>query len=248
MSRPNVNRLTKLGRKSAHRQRERLAIAYRVALKQLADAAVGRVERHALVAAAEWHMPHPDEIYDQISAALLLHDRTDGIRATAVEAQMGGMLQAFGISFNVSNPLVDGVLRTLGQNITRVAETQRAEIMRVLQQAYDDGLSISNAAAAVSESQAGFIASRSLRIAQTEIVGASNGGSLAAVRITGAAEQKVWLATSDDRVREDHADVDGESVPVNGIFLVGGYPMEYPGDQEGPAEEVVNCRCTLTYE
>lgn len=244
----STNQLVKDGKAACVSVRPTLATAYRRTFTELAQSSANRLSHHAMTAAAEWHMPHADEIYDRLTAEILLRQRTDPIRVTAVRAQMGGMLQAFGVSFDVSNPLIHGVLRTLGRNITRVSEAQRQAIMDSLQESYDAGLSIVNAADAITASQESFAISRSMRIAQTEIIGASNGGSLAGVRMTDAAERKVWLATTDDRVREDHADVDGESVALSDVFFVGGYAMEYPGDQDGPPEETVNCRCTLTYE
>lgn len=57
--------------------------------------------------------------------------------------------------------------------------------------------------------------------------------------------QKEWLATADNRTRPDHRAVDGQIVPINEPFNVGGWAMQYPGDPAGPPEEVINCRCTL---
>lgn len=54
-----------------------------------------------------------------------------------------------------------------------------------------------------------------------------------------------WLSERDDRVRPTHITADGQRVPVNEPFRVGGYKMMYPTDDSlgaGP-EEIVNCRC-----
>lgn len=55
--------------------------------------------------------------------------------------------------------------------------------------------------------------------------------------------QKRWVTRRDERVRVAHADADGQTVPVDQPFTVGGYPMMYPGDRSAPARLVVNCRC-----
>jgi hypothetical protein len=37
------------------------------------------------------------------------------------------------------------------------------------------------------------------------------------------------------------------AINLNEKFLVGGYPMAYPGDGSAPASEIVNCRCGVRY-
>lgn len=56
---------------------------------------------------------------------------------------------------------------------------------------------------------------------------------------------KTWLATDDDRTRDDHLDADGQTVPFDEPFDVGGEQGMYPGDDSFSAAQVVNCRCTL---
>src|SRR3954469_23374316 len=55
------------------------------------------------------------------------------------------------------------------------------------------------------------------------------------------------MATIDGRTRPHHLDANGQTVPITGTFSVGGNRMEYPGDQNAPADEVIHCRCTLGY-
>jgi len=57
-------------------------------------------------------------------------------------------------------------------------------------------------------------------------------------------EAKEWLATQDDKVRDAHAAADGQKVPIDESFDVGGEQLEYPGDVAGSPENVINCRCT----
>lgn len=54
---------------------------------------------------------------------------------------------------------------------------------------------------------------------------------------------KEWVSSHDTKVRPSHRDADGQQVPVGGTFMVGGFPMRYPGDPLGPPDEVVGCRC-----
>ena len=54
--------------------------------------------------------------------------------------------------------------------------------------------------------------------------------------------RKEWLATLDGRTRHSHAMLDGEKVDNEKKFSNG---CMFPGDPNGPAAEVYNCRCTL---
>ena len=58
---------------------------------------------------------------------------------------------------------------------------------------------------------------------------------------------KKWVATSDERTRSFHAEVNGSIVGMDEKFLVGGTRMAYAGDPAGGAKNVINCRCTVVY-
>lgn len=86
------------------------------------------------------------------------------------------------------------------------------------------------------------------RIARTEVVGAINAGAIEQVRASKLDATKTWLATNDGRTRQSHRDVNGTTVRLDETFLVGGIPMDRPHDPAAPADEVIQCRCTLTFE
>jgi len=50
-------------------------------------------------------------------------------------------------------------------------------------------------------------------------------------------------------VRNRHASTDGQVVPVDQPFNVGGQMMMFPGDTSGTAtlDNVLNCRCFAAY-
>ncbi len=57
---------------------------------------------------------------------------------------------------------------------------------------------------------------------------------------------KTWLPTLDERTREAHAAMaDYPAIPLDEKFIVGGVPMDRPGDPTAPPELVIRCRCTL---
>jgi len=75
---------------------------------------------------------------------------------------------------------------------------------------------------------------RSTLIARTEVLNASNSGALEAYKQSGVVEKKEWLSTMDDRVRDEHAALNGEVVGIDKPFSNG---EMYPGE--------CNCRCTI---
>lgn len=89
---------------------------------------------------------------------------------------------------------------------------------------------------------------RAVTVARTETIGALNFGRYDAFgEISKQLDQpmeQMWLATVDRRTREDHVHADGQRQAVGVMFTVGGWPMRFPGDPDGPAEQVINCRCT----
>ena len=84
-----------------------------------------------------------------------------------------------------------------------------------------------------------------IRTARTAVTGAQNAGridSYIAAQKIGIKLKKEWLATLDGRTRHSHAMLDGEQVDNEKKFSNG---CMFPGDPNGPATEVYNCRCTL---
>ena len=56
---------------------------------------------------------------------------------------------------------------------------------------------------------------------------------------------KIWVATDDERTREEHAEADGQEVDYNLPFEVGGEELMYPADEHGSPWNIYNCRCTM---
>jgi SPP1 gp7 family putative phage head morphogenesis protein len=90
---------------------------------------------------------------------------------------------------------------------------------------------------------------RAQTIARTEVVGAYNAGAFAQVQLLGeeAPVGKEWLATNDSRTRDTHRRANGQQVGLLDPFEVGDGRLKFPGDPDGPAEEVINCRCTVLW-
>jgi HK97 family phage portal protein len=81
---------------------------------------------------------------------------------------------------------------------------------------------------------------RSQRIARTETLAAANSGTVEGYR-QGDVEMMEWLTSRDAHVRDSHAEMEGDITFVGQPFSNG---LLFPGDPAGPAEEIINCRCT----
>lgn len=84
-----------------------------------------------------------------------------------------------------------------------------------------------------------------IRNARTYITGAENRGRQDSYRYAesiGVDLEQMWLATLDGRTRDSHRHLDGMTRKIGEEFPNG---CEYPGDPDGPAEEIYNCRCSL---
>lgn len=89
-----------------------------------------------------------------------------------------------------------------------------------------------------------------IRNARTMTTSAENAGrsdSYTRAREMGIEMEQIWLATLDERTRDSHRKLDGEKIKVGDKWHHPKFSngLRYPGDPEGPASEVYNCRCTL---
>jgi SPP1 gp7 family putative phage head morphogenesis protein len=78
-------------------------------------------------------------------------------------------------------------------------------------------------------------------IARTEVHNSTQYGTIQGYK-QGGLTIKIWVAVMDGATRDSHAAVDGEERPIDRPFSNG---LMFPGDPNGPAEEVINCRCVI---
>lgn len=88
----------------------------------------------------------------------------------------------------------------------------------------------------------------SVMYARTAMTAAQNSGRIERLHEAeemGIRVQKRWMATLDDRTRDSHRDMDGETVDMDEKFSNG---LMYPGDPAAnDFAEICNCRCTMVY-
>lgn len=86
-------------------------------------------------------------------------------------------------------------------------------------------------------------------IARTETNRAWNAGVLAAAQYYQPPTTrwvKVWDADLDGHERPAHRRADGQVRGLTDTFQVGGEDLRFPGDPAGRADNVINCRCSMT--
>lgn len=127
----------------------------------------------------------------------------------------------------------------------KAIQWQTGQIQSVVLQSVLQGESLPKVAKRISENLSTRNAAAAVRYARTAMTAAQNSGRLDAMRRAvslGIKTGKQWIATPDDRTRDSHRQLDGEIVKVEEPFSNG---LMFPGDPNGAAEEVWNCRCTM---
>ncbi len=133
--------------------------------------------------------------------------------------------------------------------VVRITATTMRTFRRLLDETVLEGVGTEEIARRLHEAWTDISRMRARRIARTEIVRASNFGSITGARQIetemGLTLRKEWIETFDERTRDSHF-ID-QVVGMEEPFMVGGYEAMYPGDPALPPEESINCRCTLAY-
>lgn len=162
-------------------------------------------------------------------------------------------------------PFQDFYSRWGASRVVDIQEETRKAIQEAIQSGFDDGLGTHEMEARISasfhdlvnegrgdETETDFPEYRLERIARTEAGTMLNVGSFEGVKelvAHGSNIVKSWLSAHDELVRDSHAEMDDatsdEPIPANQLFENG---LMFPNDPSGPAEEVINCRCSLVEE
>lgn len=126
--------------------------------------------------------------------------------------------------------------------VTQITESLQRSIANIIRHGLTHRLSTEEVAANIVAATEGEMATaRARRIAVTEMHSAANAGAYEAARQSGLEYVKEWVATEDNRTRADHAEAHGQRVALEDTFLVGDAELLYPGDPDGPPEQIINC-------
>ena len=179
-------------------------------------------------------------LFDPVQATRELLDRiTPRIKAALI---MGGETVIVdagkSIKFNPDDLRLAAKLTEQQMKVTGITETVRDQLRVTLQEAIDHGESAVDMANRVQDVM-DIARGRAMTIARTEMGTAYSNGRMIGMKQAGINEHE-WLSAKDDAVRPTHQ-IDGEKVQVGEPFS---NDLLYPLDPAGPAEEVINCRCT----
>ncbi len=144
------------------------------------------------------------------------------------------------------------IFENVAKKATLISTTTVEKIQQVIDKSIKNGDSVDEIAGNIRKTTA-LTASRSALIARTEVHDAANFASyesaVEAERELDIVMVKGWLPVSDGRTRPDHQNMSSHPlIKLDEYFTVGSSRGKRPHDSNLPAEEVINCRCTLFYE
>lgn len=150
-----------------------------------------------------------------------------------------------------------------GFKITQIIETTRDQIMRAIERGVADGLSVDQIAKAMRETVPALSRTRAHIIARTEVHTAAMYASEEVAKTAVAPMNKRWISVFDHRTRDfgegdgivdefNHRAMNEVTVGPDQLFEVPNKNgvielLKGPGDPNGSAGNVINCRCALVY-
>jgi SPP1 gp7 family putative phage head morphogenesis protein len=183
-------------------------------------------------------------LFDHGEARRVFRKQGRQLMEAVLADKAGQEIRRYGLppEFTVTNPRVRAWLDTKAFKFAdEVNRTTEDALRDTLQEAVQAGEAVDDIAKRVEDV---FDAARGFRartIARTEVISASNQGAIEAYQQSGVVDEKEWVSSRDELVRETHR-IDGEVRSLNAQFSNG---LQQPGDAAGPADEVINCRCTI---
>jgi hypothetical protein len=141
-----------------------------------------------------------------------------------------------------------GFIGTVGAiKVSQISDTTEDQIRQAINAGVAEGLSLPQIAAEIRARAPQIASVRSAVIARTETHSAAMWAQVEAVRETGLELRKEWVAAQDERTRIDHSSADGQIVGFDESFEIGGELLAFPGDPNGSAENIINCRCVMNF-
>jgi len=136
-----------------------------------------------------------------------------------------------------------------GTTIDDINDTTKQKILTVFTDMETEEKGVDDLAQSLRDVYQGYGEDRAALIAQNEAVTAYNAGSYTAASQLGMPLTKTWLTAGDSKVRDAHKDTEGQVVPFDQPFDVGGDQMQFPKDASLGADpsNIINCRCTIIF-
>ena len=142
--------------------------------------------------------------------------------------------------FDAADPKVIDIVSRREVKLAESNVSMRNRVRRSIEEGVKNKESIGQIQDRIKADFNSFSAHRSLRIARTEVMGATNQARFATMGEEGI-EEHTWTTAGDEVVRESHAAQDGVTVRMGTPFPNG---LRFPGDPDATDPgEVANCRC-----
>lgn len=133
------------------------------------------------------------------------------------------------------------------KKVIRLATTTRTIINKIIRKGQTDGLSHTEIAKEIVKKSNKINIARAKTIVRTEIHTVAQRATQTMMEATKQIKEKEWVAVGDSRTRYIHQRANGERVGINDTFTRTGESLMYPGDPNGSARNIVNCRCVTMY-
>jgi len=135
-----------------------------------------------------------------------------------------------------------------GRRISMMAQTTQQQIADAVAAGRLEGLSETGITDMILRLAPDMARYRAATIARTESHVSGQGVQVAAAIRSEIDVVKVWVSAENERTREAHRLASGQKVDPSGFFIVGGEALAHPGDPNGTAANVINCRCCSVIE
>lgn len=143
--------------------------------------------------------------------------------------------------FNITAEMTSWLERRTNVFLTQINNTTYEKLKNEFAESLANGESRPELIKRVEKTYGDIEKSRATTIARTEVHHVTQYGTIEGYKQAGMVI-KIWVTVGDFNVRDSHASMDGEERPIESPFSNG---LMYPGDESGPPEEVINCRCSI---
>lgn len=149
-------------------------------------------------------------------------------------------------------------------SISSITETTRQQIVKLIESGLKQGHSIDEIADEITKASDVISETRAHIIARTETHSAAMFASMESARRSTVPLVKEWVSVEDGRVRDfgegdgvvddySHRAMNEVQVPLDDPFEVprangSKEPLMFPGDPNGSAGNIINCRCAMVYD
>jgi Phage Mu protein F like protein len=141
---------------------------------------------------------------------------------------------------------VEETINARENKVVRITDETYRQVQDVMNQGVEDGATHIEIGQQIESYLDETREARGETISRTEVNSAMNKAMLEDARAMAPRLNKVWACTF-LHSRQDHMDADGQSVPQDEPFVVGGEEMMEPGDDSASADQIVNCACTMFF-